>query len=77
MDNTFILNTSIDSLGIKDAIHERLTKAQAITSCLLANCGEEAELPYMCIYGVIWAVDSYLEELDCLFAKLDNTVFSI
>jgi hypothetical protein len=77
MDNTFIFNPSIGSLGIKDSIYERLTKAQAITSCLLANNDGEAELPYTCIYGAIWAVDSYLEELDCLFTKLDNIVFSI
>ena len=72
MNNTFIINQSITSLGIKDAIIERLTKAQAITSCLLANQGGESELPYRSIYGVVWAVDGLLGELDELLAKSDK-----
>lgn len=72
MNNTFILNPSIDTLGIKDAINERLTKAQAITSCLLANQCGQTELPYRSIYGVVWMIDALLEELEQLFGKLDK-----
>jgi len=72
MDKTFILNASIDTLGIKDAINERLTKAQAITSCLLANQGGQVELPYRSLYGVVWMIDALLEELEQLFGKLDK-----
>ena len=72
MDNHLILNQSITSFDIQDEIHERLTKAQAITSCLLANQGGEVEIPYRSIYGVVWTVDGLLEELEQLFARLDK-----
>jgi hypothetical protein len=70
MDNTFILNPSLDTLDIKDAIDERLTKAQAITSCLLANSSGDSDLPYNEIYAVVWMIDALLEELDQLFINL-------
>lgn len=74
MDNTFILNPSVNTMDIKDAIDERLTKAQAITSCLLANNGGSSELPYSEIYAVVWAVDSLLEELQQLLEKLQRKI---
>ncbi len=72
MDNTFILNPSITAMDIKDAIDERLTKAQAITSCLLANNGGESELPHSQVYAVVWMIDTLLEELERLFVKLNK-----
>jgi phage tail protein X len=66
MDNTFILNPSIDSLDIKDAIYERLIKARSITSCLLAGNDGIAELGNKYFYGAILALDDYLEELESL-----------
>lgn len=59
-------------MDIQDAIDERLTKAQAITACLLANNGGLSELPYSQIYAVVWMVDSLLEELEYLFEKLNK-----
>jgi len=72
MDNTFILNPSIDSLGIKDAIHERLTKARSIVSCLMAGNDRIAELHNRFIYGTFWTVDGLLNELEQLQERLEK-----
>ena len=70
MDNIFVLSPLVTNLNLKDAIDERLIKAQAITSCLLTqdhNCNEPDNSS---LYGAIWVVDDYLSEivrlLDCL-----------
>jgi hypothetical protein len=72
MDNTFILNTYIDSLDIKDAIYERLIKARSITSCLLTANDGLVESANKCFYGAVLAIDDYLEEIECLENKLKN-----
>lgn len=64
MDKIFILNPSqIDTSKLHNAVHERITKAKAITNFILAydDCIVKPTL-----YDLIWAVDSYLAELDCL-----------
>lgn len=66
MDNIFILNPSADDLDIKDAIDERLSKAQAIISCFMANNTSDMELPRNKIFDTIWAVDDYLNEIEYL-----------
>ena len=70
MDNTFILNPAINALDIQDAIHERLTKARSIVSCLLAGNAGIAELRNRFIYGAMWAIDGYLEEIEILHDML-------
>ena len=72
MDNIFIVNPSVSSADIRDAIHNRLTKTQAITASLLTNHGGSAELPSRFIYGSVWAVDEYLGELEQLFEILNK-----
>lgn len=72
MDNTFILNPSIDTLDIKDAIYERLIKAKAITACLLTANDGISELANKYFYGAILAIDDYLEEIDFLQGKINN-----
>lgn len=66
MDNTFILNSAIDSVDIKDAIYERLIKARAITSCLLTANDGLLELANKCFYGAVLAIDVYLDEIEQL-----------
>jgi len=70
MDNTFILNLSITSLEIKDAIDERLIKARAIASCLLSQDNGYHELKYNAFHGAVWAIDDYLDEIEYLEGKV-------
>jgi len=71
MENTFILNPELTSLEIVDGIIERLMKAKALTSFLLAN-DIAGDTSFKSIHGFIWVLDGYLEELDCLFGQLDK-----
>ncbi len=72
MDNIFNLHSDMSDLNIKDAIHERLTKAQAITASLLASNECIAGLPNKFIFGAIWAVDDYLCEIRMLCEHLNH-----
>lgn len=67
MDKIFILNPShIDLLQLNSAIQERIIKAKAITNFILANntCTN--------LYDLVWAVDTYLDEINCLQERLDK-----
>lgn len=72
MDNVFILNPSADSLDIKDTISDKLTKAQAITSCFISNYCNEATLNQETIINLIWTINDLLEELAYLIKHSDN-----
>lgn len=71
MDKIFAPDRLTDRLDFVDAINERITKARAITSCLLAGCNGEMELCNEAFYNVIWIVDDYLEELGYLFERME------
>lgn len=73
MENIFILNPAANWLDIIDAISERISKAKAVTSCLLANSSSEAQLPPESIYKIVWAINEYLAEADYLHAKLSKS----
>lgn len=66
MDRTFILNKAIRAPIVHNAIYERISKAKAITSLLLAS----DSLVQATIYDLVWAIDSYLEELSSLQERL-------
>ena len=70
MDNTFILNPSIDDLDLQDAIDERLTKIEAVINCLMATSDSFAEPGHKTIYNLIWLVDDYIDEIHLLWQKL-------
>jgi len=70
METIFVLNPSVSVLNIKDAIHERLSKAASVTSCLLACKGGQASLSDQLMYGAIWAIDGYLQDIDGLYERL-------
>ena len=69
MNKTFVLNPSLSSHDINDAIQERISKSQAITTCLLA-ADNLFDPNRNCLYGVIWTLDSYLNELEILVEKI-------
>ncbi len=71
MESAFILNTALNNLEIVDAINERLMKSKSLTSFLLA-CDLPGDASFRSVYGFIWILDGYLEELECLFSKLGD-----
>jgi len=71
MGNYFILNSCLTKLDLIDAINERLMKSKSMTSYLL-SCDFSGGGDAKSIYGIVWALDGYLEELDCLFDRLDK-----
>jgi hypothetical protein len=69
MEKAFILNSEIKSLDIKDAIDERMNKARGVLNCLifaLEFTNEDQELDESSAYHALWALDGFLEEIDCL-----------
>jgi len=71
MGNYFILNSCLTKLDLIDAINERIMKSKSMTSYLL-SCDFSGDDNAKSIYGIVWALDGYLEELDCLFGRLDK-----
>ena len=71
MGNAFVLKSALSRLDIVDAINERLIKAKSLTAFLLA-CDLAGDVSFKTVYGSIWMLDSCLEELECLFSKLDK-----
>jgi hypothetical protein len=70
MDNTFIINPSADLLDIKDELNEKLTAAQAITTCLLLNSCNESRLCDELHNNVLAAIESLLNDIIALFKPL-------
>jgi hypothetical protein len=66
MDHIFLLNPSVTSSDIQEAIHKRLTQLRSITNSLLL--GNE-EITNSASYGAVWAIDSLLDELRVLCEK--------
>ena len=71
MNNLYVFKPILNESDVRDAIVEKITKAQAMTSCLLATMGSSGS-DFKVLYGVVLALDDYLEEIDCLFTKLDE-----
>jgi len=66
MNNTFLLNPSISALDLKDAIDERLKRAEAIAHCLLFTRDAEIELNRDTFYNVLWSICELFDEVDFL-----------
>lgn len=72
MDNIFILNPSVTTLNLKNAIDERLLKAKAIAACLLSQDYAHHKPNNSSILGAIWAIDEYLDEIEYLGNRLNK-----
>jgi|GEM_PF-6103481 len=68
MENTFLINSSLTLINIKDAMCSRLTKTRAIVSCLSLAVYEEGDvaIDMNTISQVLSVVEDYLDELDIL-----------
>jgi hypothetical protein len=67
--NNLSIETSASTLFIKEALYQRVAQVRAITSCLLLAV---KDLSPDLLYDAIWAIDSYLEEIDQLQLALDR-----
>ena len=65
-------NKQNEYLALKDKIDEILLKAQSITSCLLTMNHNDATLCKQYWHGALWAVDSYLDELEKSIHSLEK-----
>lgn len=68
MEKIFTLNSVISSTDLQDAIDERITKARAITACLLA--ADEVNLTYEIVRETVWTIGDLLGELELLCERL-------
>lgn len=72
MEKYFILNPQINLSNIQDAIDERLDKIKGILNCLifaLEFTQSDQQLDNYSAYHALWAIDGYLEEINCLRQK--------
>lgn len=72
MEKYFILNPQINLSNIQDAVDERLDKIKGILNCLIfalefTQCDQQ--LDNHSAYHALWAIDGYLEEINCLRQK--------
>lgn len=72
MGNTFILNHSLTSLELIDAIYEKISKLKAISFCLFTNKTSDMPLKYDDIYEIADIINDYICELGLLFTKLNE-----
>lgn len=66
MSNIFILKHDATLSEIQDAIDERMAKLKGIVGCLLNS----TDVPQEVAHDAIFAIDGYLEELECLQNRL-------
>lgn len=66
MDNIFLLNPSLSTLDLQDAINERFTKVRIIVNCLVAAQDGALELDRGTIYQIIWIVKGFFDEIETL-----------
>lgn len=75
MEQQSIHTPSPDIFTIKDQIHEKITKAKSVLTCIMFATEfvhNEVEIDNHTIYHALWSVDDYLEELDILFQRLER-----
>ncbi len=75
MDNLFTLNPTAEILDIKDGIDERINKAKGILNCLMfaiEHITSNKELNNNSTYHALWAVDGFIDEINCLEKKIYN-----
>ena len=62
MKNAFILDPSTPIDSIADVLYEKTAQAKAITECVMLAIMNK-ELENNSLFNVIWAIDSYLEQI--------------
>jgi hypothetical protein len=63
----YILNQSLDRLGVIDAINERIIKIKAIATCLLAASHHD-EIDNENVTGAAWTIEDFISEIEMLFS---------
>jgi hypothetical protein len=71
--NLFQFNENLNAPILREAIYSRIARARAITMCLLSLDANQPLEP-QALHDVIWAVDSYLEDLMLFYGKLNEMV---
>jgi hypothetical protein len=66
MSSIFVLRQDVTPSEIQDAIDERMVKLKGIVGCLLNS----TDVPQETVHDAIFAIDGYLEELECLQNRL-------
>lgn len=72
MEKIFILNPAINNLVIQDAVEERINKMKGVLNCLIFSLEftqEDQELDSTSAYHALWAIDGFLDEINCLRQK--------
>ena len=72
MDNIFTLRPHITPSDLKDAIDERLIKAKAITSYLMADYFNTQKHVETLLYGAVLAIDGFIDEIEYLGDRLEK-----
>lgn len=70
MKSAFIINDAMSMDEIKDALYQKITQVRGISSCLLIT---DKEIEPTARYGIVWAIDSLLEEIDSLIHHMTQT----
>ena len=71
--NLFQFNENLNAPILREAIYSRIASARAITTCLL-SLDDNQPLKSQALHDVIWAIDSYLEDLLLFYDKLNEIV---
>jgi hypothetical protein len=61
MKSAFIVNPAVNMEEIQNTIYQKITQARGISGCLLVA---DREIESAVRYGIMWALDSLLEEID-------------
>ena len=72
MKNAFILDPSVPIDSIVDTLYEKTAQAKAITECVMLAVMHK-ELENNSLFNVVWAIDSYLEQIKELQQLLEAT----
>ena len=67
------LNTVVSHADLNDALFCKLQKSKAILTAIMF-AGERIESNT--VYGALWAVDDYLEEIEALLLRFNHSLVS-
>ena len=70
MEKPYILNPTLNTTQIHNALEEHITKAKAVLSCLLLAEKEFETLSPSTLFDVIWVIDDYVDISQQLIEKL-------
>lgn len=77
MEKLFILNPAANIPDCKDAMDEKFCKIRGILNCVifaLEFANGDDKLDHSSAYQALWAIDGFLDEVNCLRQKICESV---